>query len=82
MDGAAANGHTAVLAYLHTHWKAVGCTAAGIEAAAANGHYFTVVWLTQHKPAQCYEAKLALLRAAGEKQVDAVFFFLLIFYIV
>jgi hypothetical protein len=65
MDSAAANGHATVLPYLHTHWRSVGCTPWGVECAAGNGHYSIVAWLAEHKQLQCYEAKFALLRAAG-----------------
>jgi hypothetical protein len=65
MDSAAANGHANVLPYLHTHWRSVGCTPWGVECAAGNGHYSIVAWLAEHKQLQCYEAKFALLRAAG-----------------
>jgi hypothetical protein len=75
MDSAAANGHVRVLMFLHAHYRSVGCTAWGVECAAGNGHYSIVAWLAEHELLQCYEAKFALLRAAGTHQrLHNVFF--------
>ncbi|KAF0719834.1 Aste57867_754 [Aphanomyces stellatus] len=69
MDRAAANGHLAVLAFLHTHRPDVGwATSAAIDMAASYGHLEVVRWLHDHG-ATCTSLAMDGAAASGHLKI-------------
>uniref|UniRef100_A0AAV1UXA2 Ankyrin repeat protein n=1 Tax=Peronospora matthiolae TaxID=2874970 RepID=A0AAV1UXA2_9STRA len=71
MDGAAANGHLAVVQYLHDQ-RAVGCTVKAMDSAARNGYLEVVRFLHTRRTEGCTVA--AMNGAARNGHLDVVQF--------
>ncbi|KAF0684830.1 Aste57867_23218 [Aphanomyces stellatus] len=71
MDTIAANGHLAVLEYVHAH-SGQCCSTKAMDLAASNGHLKVVVWLHSHRDEGCTVDAMDL--AAANNSMDLVQF--------
>ncbi|KAE9087779.1 hypothetical protein PF007_g20243 [Phytophthora fragariae] len=68
MNGAAANGHLAVVEWLDQN-RTDGCTVEAMDSAAAGGHLEVVKWLHEHRSEGCSTAAIDGAAAKGHLEV-------------
>ncbi|RLO07524.1 hypothetical protein DYB28_004232 [Aphanomyces astaci] len=71
MDGAAANGHLAMVQYLHLHTTA-GCTSSTVDKAIEHNHVHVAQWLVDRQLVQNYNSRHSMFAAAANGNLKAL----------